>query len=228
MDGLIAEDLLLLLLDDEKGTLAAASSERPLFGGALLTELALEGLVEVEERTSLWRSAKVRAVAGRAAPGDPLLAAAHATVAQRPRSAQDLAPRLGRGVRDQLLERLVGRGILERREGRILGLFPHTTWPTADVSHERAVRQRLHDVLVTGVDPDPRTGALVALLAAVDQAHRVVERGPLRARDVKRRARQVAEGAWAADAVRDAVRAAQAATMAAVSAATASAATSGS
>jgi hypothetical protein len=67
----------------------------------------------------------------------------------------------------------------------------------------------------------------VALLAAVDQAHRQVDRGTLPAREVKRRAKEVAEGAWAADAVRDAVLAAQAATTAAVVAATSAAASSG-
>lgn len=226
MPTLVAEDLLLLLLDDEKGTLAAASHARPVLGGALLVELALEGLVEVEERTSVWRSAKVRSVAGAAPPGDPLLAAALGIVAERPRAAQDLVGRLGKGAREQLLQRLVERGVLERRDGRILGLFPHTTWPAADVEHERQVRQRLQDVLVTGVDPDARTAALAGLLAAVDQAHRQVDRGSLSARQVKKRAKAVAEGAWAAEAVRDAVQAAQAATTAAVVAATTAASTS--
>jgi hypothetical protein len=214
---LIAEDLLLLLLDDDKGTMAAASSERPLFGGALLIELALAGQVEVEEKTSMWRTAKVRVTPGATAE-DPLLAAALATVAERPRSAQELTTRIGKGVREQLLERLVSRGVLERREGRVLGLFPHTTWPATDVGHERAVRQRLQDVLVAGIDPDPRTGALVALLQAVDQAHRQVDRGALSAGEVKKRAKQVSESAWAAKAVRDAVAAAQAAMVATIAA----------
>lgn len=228
METLIAEDLLLLLLDDHKGTLTGSTSERPLFGGALLVELALDGCVEVQEKTSVWSSAKVRPT-GRAQPVDPLLVEALATVAEKPRSAQDLTTRLGKDTRTRLLDRLVGRGVLERREGRVLGLFPHTTWPAVDLQHERTVRQRLQDVLVTGVEPDPRTAALVALLAAVNQAHRVVDRGPVSARDVRKRAKVIAEGAWAAKAVRDAVQAAQAATTAAVMAATgAGAASSGS
>src|SRR5688572_8078650 len=43
VETLIAEDLALLLLDDDKGTMAASSAARPLFGGALLVELALAG-----------------------------------------------------------------------------------------------------------------------------------------------------------------------------------------
>ena len=227
METLVAEDLLLLLLDDEKGTLAASGNAQPLFGGALLVELALDGHVEVAERTSRWSAARVRPVPGRPAPDDALLADALATVADRPRPAQDLVNRIGKGARERLQERLVDRGVLERRKGRILGLFPHTTWPAADVGHEREVRQRLQQVLVTGLDPDPRTAALVGLLAAVDQAHRQVDRGPLSAGQVRKRAKQVASGAWAADAVRDAVQAAQAAATAAVVAASSVATTSG-
>jgi hypothetical protein len=223
MDGdlLIAEDLLLLLLDDEKGTMPS-TQHQPLLGGALLIELALAGLVEVGEKHKLWRTTPVHAAAG-ADPADPELRAAVAVVAAKQRSAQDLVNRIGKGARERLLARLVERGILERREGRFLGLFPRTTWPAADVAHERQVRQRLHDVLVTGLDPDPRTAALIALLHAVGQAHKQVAAPGVPAGDVRRRAKAVSQGAWAADAVRDAVQASQAAMTAAVVAATSAA-----
>lgn len=220
-DLLIAEDLLLLLLDDEKGTLPS-TQHQPLLGGALLVELALEGHVEVGEKHRLWRTAPVHAAAG-ASPADPELRAALALVAEKQRTAQDLVGRIGKGARERLLDRLVDRGILEKREGRFLGLFPHTTWPASDVAHERQVRQRLHDVLVTGLEPDPRSAALVALLHAVGQAHKQVADPGVPAGDVRRRAKAVAEGAWAADAVRDAVQASQAAMTAAVVAATSAA-----
>ncbi|GGD16561.1 GOLPH3/VPS74 family protein [Nocardioides daphniae] len=232
---LIAEDLLLLLMDDEKGRLAAASYAQPLFGGALLAELALDGAVEVEEKRGMWHTAKVHAVhppAGGAAP-DPLLARAWEVVAEKPRTAQGLVDRLGRGVRKELQDRLVARGILERRETKILGLFPSTTWPAVDVQHEQQVRASLRDCLVIGLMPTPRTAALVALLAAVDQAYKVLapgdltsQRGELSPREVKRRAKAITEGDWAAKAVRDAVAASQAAISTAVMVSTTTAATS--
>jgi Golgi phosphoprotein 3 (GPP34) len=229
MEMLIAEDLLLLLMDDEKGRLAATSQARPLFGGALLIELALAGTAEMEEKRGYWHVPKVSA-SSPATPGltqpDPLLARAWATIAEKPRSAQDLVQRLGKGVREELQDRLVAKGILERRERRVLGLFPAATWPALDLAHEREVRDRLHAVLVQGLTPDPRTAALVALLAAVDQAHRVVPPGDLKASELKRRAKAVSEGAWAAKAVRDAVAATQTAITTAVIASTA-ASTSG-
>ncbi len=175
MQTLIAEDLLLLLLDDAKGTLAASDKVQPLLGGALLLELALAGRVGVAERTSRWNSAKV-AVTG-TPPGEPLLDEAMARVAEKPRTAQDLVNRLGKGTRDVLLDRLAARGLVERRDGKVLGLFPHTTWPARDARHEESVRALLQGALVQGLTPDARTSALVALLAAIDHAHKVVDRG---------------------------------------------------
>ena len=218
---LIAEDLLLLLLDDEKGTLST-SYERPLLGGALLLELSLGGQVEME-RTRILRTAQARATGQGGTPSDPLLADALAVVAERPRSAQQLVDRLGKAARQPLLDRLVERGLVQRRTSKVLGLIPRTTWPAADARHEAEVRRRLQAVLVEGHHPDPRTAALAALLAAVDRAHRVVDRGTVPARTIKQRAKQLGEGQWASDAVRASVQASQAAVMAAVTASTAGA-----
>lgn len=220
---LIAEDLLLLLLDDESGALNGTAYPQTVLGGALLIELATSGAVEVEEKRGVWRTAKVHATAH--PPEDPVLRAAYDVVAEKPRSAQELVDRLGKGARDTLAGRLVERGLLERRESRVLGLFPRTRWPAADTRHEEEVRRRLASTLVQGVEPDERTGALVALLSAIDKAHRVVDHRGLPAREVRRRAKAVAEGAWAAKAVRDAISASIAA-VAAVTAATSVAVTS--
>lgn len=210
MGTLIAEDLLLLLLDDDSGKLRLTSYPQTVLGGALLVELATTGAVEVEEKTGLWLSATVRPVDG-AAPADPVLRAAYDVVAAKPRTAQDLVDRLGKGARDALADRLAGRGILERREDRALGLFPRTRWPAVDSSHEQEVRRRLTTVLVHGVDPDERTGALVALLSAIDKPHKVVDHQGRSSGEVRKRAKRIARGDWAAKAVRDAITASTAA-----------------
>jgi hypothetical protein len=221
---LIAEDLLLLLLDDTSGAFSGTSYPQPLFGGAVLIELAISGAVEVEEKQSVWRSTKVHPT-GRL-PGDPLLRTSYDVVAAKPRSAQDLVNRLGKGLRDQLADRLVERGILQREERKVLGLFPRTRWPAVDSRHEDEVRGRLTAALVRGDEPDQRTGALVALLSAVDRAQKVVDHEGLPSREVRKRAKTIAEGAWAAKAVRDAISASTAAIAAATTAAATSAAIS--
>jgi hypothetical protein len=213
---LVAEDLLLLLLDDESGKPQTQQLEVAL-GGGVLIELALEGMVEVAEATAMWRSARVRPVAG-AAPDDPVLASALRTAGEKDRSAKSLVERLGKGLSDTLCRRLADRGILERREDKVLGLFRRTRWPARDSSHEDAVRRALTTVLVNGNEPAPRIGALVALLHAVDRAHKSVPHAGVSDREVKKRAKQLADGHWAATAVKDAVAAATAGTVAATSA----------
>jgi len=218
MATLIADDLLLLLLDDEKGTPTSSYLDTVL-GGALLLELALAEAVDVREKTSIWSSAKVVARPG-AAVDDPVLQDALATVAERERSASDLVGRLGKGAKDVLAERLAERGVLARHDDRVLGLFPRTRWLPADAAHEQELRRALTAVLVQGAEPDQRTGALAALLSAVDKAPAAVDHPGVPAREVRRRAKQVAEGAWAAKAVQDAIAASTAAIMAGVTAAT--------
>lgn len=219
---LIAEDLLLLLLDDDSGRLTNATYLDSGLGGAFLVDLALGGHVDVDEPEKKWgftQAARVRVTGS--LPGDPALRAAYDTVAEKERTAQDLVGRLGRKQRDPLLERLAGRGLVERREDRVLGLFPTTRWPAADARHETRVRQQLDSALLRGGTPDARTAALVALLHGLGVAHRVVDRGDVPAGEVRKRAKQVAEGDWAAQGVADAVAAAQAAMVAAVVATTA-------
>ena len=220
MTTLIAEDLVLLLLDDESGKFTNASYLDTGIGGALLVELALAETVDVVKGSGLWARAKVRPT-GLAAPPDPVLAEALSVIAEKERTAQDLVGRLGKRRRDQLLDRLRERGIVEPREDRVLGLIPRRRWPSVDSTHEAGVRRELGDVLLRGVTPTERTAALVSVLSALDLAHKVVDREGVPARDVKKRAKDVAEGDWAAKAVRDSIAAAQAAVAAAMVATTA-------
>jgi len=218
---LVAEDLLLLLLDEESGKVAGSDSAEVALGGAVLAELAILGAVTVEERTSRWKAPKV-AVTG-PVPGDRVLADAVEVVAEKERSAQDLVGRLGKGLVQTLGDRMADRGILERRQSRLLGMLPRTRWPATDSSHEVEVRSSLTSVLVQGTTPDERTGALVAVLSAIDRAHKVVDHDGLSRREVKHRAKEVAEGAWAAKGVRDAIQATNAAVLALVAAGAAAA-----
>ena len=66
------------MLDDESGK-PQTSELAVALGGAVLVELALAEAVTVEEKTTVWRSAKVRTVPG-AETTDPVLADALATV----------------------------------------------------------------------------------------------------------------------------------------------------
>ncbi len=226
MDTLIAEDLLLLLLDDESGRLSGTTYLDTGIGGAVLIELALSGHVDVVKGSGRWARAKVQPLVSDP-PVDPMLVEAMDLVRSKERTAQDLVTRLGKKRRHLLLERLRDRGIVEEQENLVLGLIPRRRWPTLDRTHEDDVRRTVGDALIRGVTPDDRTAALIAVLSALDQAHKVVDREGLPARQVKKRAKEISEGEWAAKAVRDAITAAQAAVTAAMVATTAAAGSGG-
>ena len=151
-----------------------------------------------------------------AAPSDPVLAEALALVGEKERTADDLVSRLGKKRRDAAAGPAPGARHRRAARGPVLGLIPRTRWPAVDSTHEAGVRRELGDVLLRGAPPDERTAALVAVLSALDLAHKVVDREGAPARDVKQRAKEVAEGDWAAKAVHDSIAAAQAAIAAAL------------
>lgn len=199
---LIAEDLLLLVLDDEKGTLASSWVQQAL-GGAILTELVMTGSAGVMPKSGLT-PAKAVAVPGQR-PDEPILAAAYDVLAAKPLAAKNAVTSLGKGLHEALAARLSDRNILKRRDEKILGIFPRTTWPAADSTHENAVRGQLVAVLVQGAIPDARTGQLIALLSSIDLAHKVVDTRAVGAGTVKKRAKEIARGDWAAKGVKDAM-----------------------
>jgi hypothetical protein len=106
-----------------------------------------------------------------------------------------------------LYGRLAEGGLLRADERRVLGIFPSHRWPTRDVGHEASVRAQLATDLRQGRASDARTGALVALLHALNAVHKAVdpEVVGLPKREMKASAKRIAEGDWAAAAVRSAI-----------------------
>jgi hypothetical protein len=206
----IADDLLLVLLDDDTGRPRVDSTRLDYaLAGAVLLELALDGRIDAEPGT--FRRAPVVAVDSRVTE-DEILDGALRQIDARPRRADRLVPAVSKGLRRRLIARGERGGRLRRDRTRILGLIPVDRFPAADRTRRSEVLQRLQDVLVGGAPPDRRTSGLIAVLAAVDAALLVV--GPLpraERKAVKRRAKEIGEGAWAADATRKAVAAVQAA-----------------
>lgn len=216
---LIAEDLLLLLTNDATGRPEADSVKLPhALAGAVLLELALAGKVDVAGENARVKPGRL-VVADGSTTGDAVLDAALATVAEREgKKPQDVVGKLHNGLRDRLYERLAERGILRRERDKVLGLFPRTSWPAAERAHEQRVRAAIADTLVRSRPPEPRIGALLSLLVAIDAVTKVVDPHAygIERRELKRRAKSIVEQNWTAEAVRKAVEAVNAATTAAV------------
>jgi hypothetical protein len=206
----LAEDLLLVLLNDTTGRpMVDSTSLDSVLAGAVLADLALAGRIEVVEGEGFFGRERVRVVD--AAPtGDDSADEALRLAGEKPRRGDQLVAKLGKGLRQGILSRLEQRGIVHRQSTRVLGIFPRDRWPAQDASAEHALRQRLRDVLVVGTTPDDRTVALVALLSAIDHAHKIFDGDRAERKAVKARAKALAEGSWPAVAVRKAVQSSRA------------------
>jgi Golgi phosphoprotein 3 (GPP34) len=213
----LAEDLLLLLTDDASGKPLLDSTKLDLaLAGAVLVELTEAGRIGVAEPGGTVRAGRV-VVLDPTPTGDPLLDLPLQRIAdRRPAKPQDLLSGIAKGLRRQLLARLAERGILRAEEGRILGIFPVRSWPAADSAQEDEVRRGLSEVLVNGRTPSPAEAALVSLLSAVDRIPKVLGGSGVDRRELKRRAKVVAQGEFAGAAVGKAVEAITAAVAAVV------------
>ena len=117
--------------------------------------------------------------------------------------------------REDILDRLVGAGLLERREHRILGVFPVRAYPEVDPAKERALVDHLRDVVAGGAEPDERSVALLALAHGC-----LLDRHLLPAMNsaaVRQRLNELTQGEWCTAAVRKVVTAMNVAVLAAVS-----------
>lgn len=200
----IAEDLLLLLLDDESGKPLVDGVKLPrVLAGAVLLELALDDVVAVDTEGEQVKKGRI-AIRTEARPADPILAEAVERLGSgRPLKPTAAIEKLQKGLQEKLLARVVEQGWVSEERGRILGVFPTKKWPAIDSTPEQRVRDLIRAALIDGLTPEPRTAALIALLSAADAAPKVFPDADKRA--VKKRAKEIAQGEWAAKAVRDAV-----------------------
>ncbi|MFG1628367.1 GPP34 family phosphoprotein [Kribbella sp. NPDC049227] len=213
---LIAEDLLLLLYDDETGKPIAGSPGLDYaLAGAVLIELTLLGKIDITTAGDGVKPGRLK-VLDPSPTGDAILDERLAFIADKPgKRPKDRIGRLSKKLRDRLLMQLAGRGVLQADEDKVLGLFPVTRWPAKDARHEAEVRTALDSALKVGTTPNERTGALIALLSALNVVPKVVT-DAVDKKALKQRAKQLADSDWAADAVKKAVTEMQAAVTATI------------
>ncbi len=166
-----AEEVLVLLLDKQIGHLAPVPDRtlRCVLAGAVLMDLALEDRIDTDiERLILVDPTPV---------GDELLDPSLAMIAEGGES-QNTARWVARiatskiigSVRDGALDRLIGRGILEREGGGFLSLTRWVTrakrYPKVSGPAGREVEARIMGILFAEDVPQPRDAMLIALIDA--------------------------------------------------------------
>ncbi|AKU19275.1 GOLPH3/VPS74 family protein [Luteipulveratus mongoliensis] len=220
---LIAEEFLLLVTSPD-GKLCAAGNKVDLgLAGALLSELALAERVTINAkgRLEILSATPLR---------NPHLDSALAIFVQRQgKKPKDVLGKVAKGLRGRIYGGLAVNGYVREDRRKVLGLFPTSDWVVLNPTAHQANQRTLTGVLLGSTPPDARTGSLIALVHAVDAVPTVFgEQGGLSKRELKQRAKAIAEGNWAGAAVGKAISDAQAAINAAIMASVAAGAASSS
>ena len=163
------EEIMVLLLHDENGTFLPVSEHtlNRALTGAVLMDLAFANRIDTDpERLVVIDSSPT---------GDPLLDRTLARIAGEESaangrawietlSAEEASAKQAGTIRAAALDKLVERGVLERREEKFLWVFRSRRYPTIDGKVEREVKKRIADVLFSDEIPDPRDVALICLV----------------------------------------------------------------
>jgi len=164
MDLHLYEEVLLLALDDDSGKADATTLYTYALSAAVLGELLLGGQARLEGEGKQARVAPT----GAAPSACPVAEDAYARIREdaKPRApghwistlvnANDLVGRVA--------ARLVGRGVLERVDAKVLWVFSSRRYPARDPGPERALRTRLAAAIESDGPIDERTALLVSLL----------------------------------------------------------------
>lgn len=206
----LAADLLLLAYDNESGKSQLDSTKlHAALAGATVLELTVQGVLAIAGPEGVVREGRLYKVPTRRA-SDPLLdEIADLCDGRKPKDAisrvagvTSFKNHAGK-IKEALLERLAADGVLRQEKGKVLGLFPTTRWPAVDPTYEQRLIAGIRQVVVEGAQPDARTAALVSLLSAVDLVPKVLPNADKK--QVRARAKEIAESDWASDGVKAAV-----------------------
>lgn len=161
----LAEELVLIALDDDSGALLPTQpfALELAIAAALVMELTISRRIDTDP-TRLF-------VVSREPTGDALLDETLAAIVAEPQSlgTSDWLRRLAAPapeLRERIIDRLVGRGVLRSVEKRLLWVFKTRVYPPASGIEEREVRSRVMTLLNNDDIPDARDALLIGLLRA--------------------------------------------------------------
>ncbi|MCX2952373.1 GOLPH3/VPS74 family protein [Lentzea sp. NEAU-D7] len=207
---MLQEDLALLFIDSRTGRVNSswASVENAL-AGAVLIELVDTGRVAFEP------NGKKLGVVDPTPLRDPVLQEALGRF-DKPMKAHRAVERIRKRLWNNVVAQLEGREVVRVVPRKVFGIFPAKSYPIVDEAAAGEVRKATGEVVHGYRGADARTGSLITLLHAVNAVHEVFEGDK---REMKKRAKEIARGNWAGDAVRRAVEAIQAGVTSAAAAA---------
>jgi hypothetical protein len=209
---MLHEDLMLLFINEQNGKLRTdSSSVENALAGAVLIELVNSGRVAFEP------NGKKLQIVDPTPLENPLLQESVARF-DKPMKPQRAVERLRKKLRDKVIAQLADRGVVRVEPRKVLGIFPAKSYRITDETVSGEVRKAVGEVAHGYRGADARTGSLLTLLHSVKAVHKVFEGDR---RELTKRAKDIAAGNWAGEAVRRAVEAIQAGVTAATAAAAA-------
>lgn len=160
-----AEEIMLLLLDDEGERFLRVPdwSLRYALGGGVLMDLAIEDRIDTDlEKLILVDPTPM---------DDDLLDPVLADIADEEgthdaRFWVERAAGRADEIREAAVNRLIERGILERREERFLWVFRSRRYPVIDGTSEQEVKLRIMELLFSEKIPAPRDVVIICLADA--------------------------------------------------------------
>jgi hypothetical protein len=221
----LAEELLLIALDDEKGTIISSAYLAISYGlaGAILMEMAENKKIEIEGK-------KLKLV-NPGLTGDFVIDRVVEMISKsrKPHTLQHWVSQIGykiKDIKEKLLEDLINKGILEKREGKVLWIFTTKKYPTRYEKPENLVRKRIIDIVMKGVEADSGSLMLLSLIEACELTKEVF-RDKKDYKIARKRIKELSAGDMVNKAIHEAVQAIQAAIAVSITASVAaSAATS--
>jgi golgi phosphoprotein 3 len=158
----LAEELLLLAYDDEKGNIICNSTALSYaLPGALLTELALLEKIRFEENYLVLVDNRLT--------GDDILDEVVSIMQQssRLKNPQKWVRQLKseiNNLRGRLSAQLIDEGILSAKEEKFLWIFSSIRYPAIDISYKRAIINRIRTAVLEAEIIPSRTAALISLI----------------------------------------------------------------
>lgn len=211
------EQILLLVLTDREGSLLKATHFRFALAGAILSELLLEGYIELESGSS----GQLVTVTRKERTGDPVLDDALREIlgATRRTDPERWIERFTEHdeLHLRVARQLCRKGVLKEHEGRVRLIFRRTVYVDLDPEVEEEVVGRVRTAVFEDGPVDART-ALVVSLASAGHILRAIF-GPEKVLTRVERLRDIMDHAEMDEQIRDAARQAEAAVVTATDAA---------
>jgi len=158
----LVDKFILLALDDDKGTFAREPFALTYgLAGVILLELSLREYIHVIDKKVVLRSHK--------RIGDPFLDTylERLTKSKKNRSLSYWIQTFGnkeRSIKKEILDKLIRKGILSKREEKFLWVFNNDKFPTVNSKPENALRKRLFEILEQYGTPEVDELMLISLI----------------------------------------------------------------